>query len=246
MTDETKENTEPWIESNGVEYAYCYLDKGTIGNWMKSLGMRGFPSAVLVDPKGTVVWVGSPYSLNDSLIEKHIRGASRTPVEYAISKRWPEAASKVASEFKKGHLAKALTEARLSDNLGDVARDVQRVITRRAEKLKALHAAGDFLAFTEAAPAEIKALKGLPEGAALDELMKSVKADKLAKTVIKAQKALVKISRAINESTKAKELASLIKKLEKVAGKHEADFAGKSASKLAERARKKIEALGKR
>lgn len=246
MTGETKDNTEPWIADQGAEFAYAYFDKADISAWMGKLGMKGYPSAVLVDPKGTVVWVGSPYKANGSLIEKHLKGASRTPVEYAVTKRWPAEAKKVTAAFKKGQFAKALAEAQLLGNDASVAEDVQRIITRSATKAKTLHESGDFLGFMGAAPATAKKLKGLPEGDELTALIKATKADKSAKSVMKAQKMLAKLNSAITEARKTKDLESIIKKLGKVEGKHEDDYAGETARKLSARAEKKIEALEKR
>ena len=93
MTGESKEKTEPWVEKHGAKYAYAY-DKGT--KLFSALKCRGYPSAALVDPNWTVVWTGHPASLNDGLIEKHIGGASRTPVGInAIAKTWPSEAAPV-------------------------------------------------------------------------------------------------------------------------------------------------------
>ncbi len=240
VTGESTDKTEPWIEEHGARYPYAYLDKEVLSGFMKQMGMGGYPSAAIVNPKGKIVWTGHPSSISSSLVKKHMKGADKTPVELrAVVRNWPKEAQHVRASFKKGQLAKALTDAKKLPEEWNVAKDLEAAIERRVSKVKALHASGDYLGFTEAAKSATKQLAGLPEGADLTALVKEVKSDAKAKSVISGQKKLAKLAAKVAEARKPKDIVTLEKKVEKIADKHAGTFVEESAQKLMQRLRKK-------
>ena len=73
---------EPFIKKMGDKMTYNVpLDnkadnkKGAVAaNWMEAAGQNGIPSAFLIDTKGTVVWIGHPMNLKESMIEEVLAG----------------------------------------------------------------------------------------------------------------------------------------------------------------------------
>ena len=240
VTGESAEKTEPWVEEHGMAYAFGYLKKEALNELMTQCGMRGYPSAVLVDPKGEVVWAGHPSSVDDNLIEKHLKGADKTPVDVrAVVRRWPKEARQIRAAYAKGQLAKALDEAsKLSDGAAIVS-DIERAIGRRSERLRAMHSAGDFLGFVEAMKDSAKDLSGLPVAAELDALLKEVNTDAAAKAVMTGQKKLRRLCDAAAELRKAKDIDVLEKKVRKLALEHPQTYVEASANKLLQQLEKK-------
>jgi len=234
VTGESKDKTEPWVEQHDMQYAYGYMDKGELTELMGSLGWRGYPSAALVDPKGTVVWTGHPASINGSLIKKHLKGASRTPVsQSAITRNWPEEARSVAAAIKKGNLADAREQAKkLTIEPNTVLADVDQVIERRVRRLRELHDTGDYLGFDQQLKQKGKDLSGLPERVELDELLKAVRKDRGAKAVMTAQKKLAKLAAKLPDMKKPKDLLKLAGAVRKISRKHPGTYAETAAKEL--------------
>jgi hypothetical protein len=234
VTGEPKDKTEPWVEAQNMRYAFGYLSKAAMGEFMQSLGMRGYPSAALVDPQGTVVWAGHPASLSSSTVEKHLRGADRTPVNIrAVTRTWPESAKKAADALRKGKLADALVEASALDiDPNTVRSDVESFIADAATAIKSLHAKGDLLGFEEAMKASGKDLAGLEQSVELEELLKEMRRDGDSKAIISAQRKLLKYGEKIAEQRKSKELDKLEEAIDKIAGKHPGTFVETQAEKL--------------
>ncbi|QDU65075.1 hypothetical protein Pla86_01380 [Planctomycetes bacterium Pla86] len=103
MTSESKEDTEPWIEDKGVEYAYAYDPDGVL---MKSLGIRGIPHAVLVDPYGQIVWRGHPMTLDADAVAPLLADALETPMW-----EWPAEASRLRETIVAGKFGMAIKMA---------------------------------------------------------------------------------------------------------------------------------------
>lgn len=242
MTGETKELTEPWIAKHGVRYGYAY-DPGS--KLFAALSLEGYPSAVLVSPEGKIVWEGHPMGLEPSVIEEHLRGASRDPVSVqALARQWPESAKPIADAVAKNKLGKALTEAaRLAEKdpaLAGVTADLQRYLDARQQSLQALAAAGDYLAVLEGAAALEKALSGHARAAEFAALAKSVKSDKKASAVVNAQKQLAKLRQAIDGTDKASQLQAVIGKLHKLMKEHAGTPVEAEASQLVSQASEKM------
>ncbi len=155
VTGETKGQTEPWVEKHSMAYPFAY-DKGL--GVMSKLGLSGFPSAVLIDPSGTVVWSGHPSSLTDSTVEGVLAGALPQPAF-----EWPDSAKAVRKAFLKDDLAKALAAAiKLGEDGESVRAAVEGVIESRAAQIEKLYEEGDFLGVKESGAKTAKALGKLP------------------------------------------------------------------------------------
>ncbi|MFT4514443.1 MAG: hypothetical protein ACI89X_003448 [Planctomycetota bacterium] len=233
MTGESKEKTEPWVEKHKLQYDFGYMTKEAMSPWMKSLGMRGYPSAALVNPKGVVVWTGHPASLSGSVIKKHLKGASKTPVDIgAVVRNWPKEAMHARSAFASGNLGKALAEAKKLPEEWSVAGDVERVIKKHVTRLNSLNAAGDVLGFTTGMKAANKSLAGLPELTDLQTQLKELLSGGTAKSVLSGQKKLAKLAAGIPELRKSKDAVALSKKIRKLAAKHPNTIVSETANKL--------------
>lgn len=244
MTGETKEKTEPWVEEHKMQYDYGYMKKADLTPFMGALGMRGYPSAALVDPKGVVVWTGHPSSLNSGTIKKHLKGASTTPVDIgAVVGAWPEEAVHARQAFVKGQLAKALSEAKKLPQEWSVAGDVERVIERRVAKVQGLYDSGDYLGFNEAMKAANRSLAGLPQLAGLQATLKDVQKDAAKKKVMSAQKKLAKLVEKSHDLRKKKDADSLSKKIRALAGKNPGTIVEKKANALLEQIDKKRQGM---
>ncbi|MGC4032407.1 MAG: TlpA disulfide reductase family protein [Tepidisphaeraceae bacterium] len=74
---------EPFVKSMGEKMAYrialdTSADEGRKGamaqTWMSAAGKNAIPATFIVDGKGTIVWIGHPMDLNESLIEQGLAG----------------------------------------------------------------------------------------------------------------------------------------------------------------------------
>lgn len=246
MTGETEDKTKPWVEKHGMKYAYGYLSKDGMGEFMKALGMRGYPSAVLVDPTGEIVWSGHPSSANGGLIKKHIKGANKGPVGVAgVVANWPKEAQHAKKAFLAGKYGKAVAEARKLPQEWSVLGDIERVIARRVDRVKAIFAKGDYLGFEDAMRTASKELAGTEALDELDGLVAEMKADPKSKSVISGQKRLAKYAESVADARKAKELLSLEKKIRKLSEKHAGTYVEACATKLLAKSEEKRDALSK-
>ncbi len=186
MTSESPSQTEPWVAKHGMKYAYAY-DKGSA--LFRGVGASGYPSAVLVDAKGTIVYAGHPGSINDSVIEGALDGALATPIF-----EWPKELGGVAKLIRKGDLGGAVTElAKLGEAHADVAKAVQGMVTGRVAALEKARDAGDWLAVESNGKALLKGLGKLEEAAKVKEILDALDKDKDAQEILKAQQKIEKI-----------------------------------------------------
>lgn len=52
------------------EYQFFYVATDESGNIFRSFGVNHVPYAVIINPKGTIVWVGNPLTLDSKTIKK--------------------------------------------------------------------------------------------------------------------------------------------------------------------------------
>jgi thiol-disulfide isomerase/thioredoxin len=72
----------PFVKKMGTNMTYRVAlddkegsEKGKMATtWMEAAGLNGIPAAFLLDGKGTVVWIGHPMSLKESVIEEVLAG----------------------------------------------------------------------------------------------------------------------------------------------------------------------------
>src|SRR5262252_2746135 len=72
VTNEPEKLVEKYVADNNVEYP-IFIEKSFSSK--AALKIAAYPHAVLVDPKGNVVWAGHPGNIDDATIEQALRGA---------------------------------------------------------------------------------------------------------------------------------------------------------------------------
>jgi hypothetical protein len=232
VTDESKKDTEPWIEAKGVKYAYAY-DKG--GKLKSQLGVGGIPHAFLVDSTGKVVWEGHPSELTPAEIEKALDGALTKPMW-----EWPASAKDVRAALQKRKYADALAAAgKLSDaDSGPAIKAaIQQIVASRVATMKTALAAGNFLSASDAAGELQDQLAGLPELADAKSVADTVKANKDAAAIIKAQR-VVRDAKS-QKLGKAKEMDKAIADMKKIAKDLPGTFVETEAKAFAEELEKR-------
>jgi hypothetical protein len=227
VTDEGKKDTEPWIEKKGVKYAYAY-DKG--GKLKSKLGVSGIPHAFLVDPTGTIIWEGHPGNLKPADIEKALEGALTKPMW-----EWPASAKGVRTAMQKHKYADALAGA---DKLTEadqgplIKAAIQTTIASRVKAMKTALEAGDFLTAQDASTDLQVALAGLPEQAEAKTVGDTIKANKDAGPIMKAQKS-IRAAKA-EEYKSSKQLEKGIDSMKKIVKELPGTIAEKEAKEFQE------------
>lgn len=183
VTSEAKKDTETWVRGKGAEYAYAY-DKG--GKLKRRLDVGGIPHAVLLDPRGRIVWEGHPATLENGTIEKALKGALQKPL-YEL----PANASAVRTALSKRAHAAALSEAaKLAppEAATEIQRSIRSLVECSVAVMKGALAEGDFLTAHEAATDLEKDLDGLPESQEAKSVLADLAANQDAQPVMAAQK----------------------------------------------------------
>jgi hypothetical protein len=218
VTDEGKKDTEAWVEKKGAKYAYAY-DKG--GKLKGKLGVGGIPHAFLVDPTGTIVWEGHPGELSPAEIDKALAGALTKPMW-----EWPASAKPVRAALLKHKYAEALTGAEKlaeADEGPAILAAIKGIVASRVKSMKSALEAGDFLTAADAAGDLSDELEGLPEQAEARTVAETVKANKDAAPIMKAQKVIREIK--AQKLSRSKEVDKAMVDLKKVVKDHPGTFA---------------------
>lgn len=183
MTGEGVKDTEKWVSDLGMKYAFAYERSGKL---MGELGCSGYPSAALVDPTGTVVWVGHPASLSEKQIQAALEGALPKAVY-----EWPASAAAAAQALRKKKYADAIAAAAKvpeADGGPAIHAALLKVVDGRVKTIEVARQKGDFLTAAESAKALSKELAGLAQAAVADQHADEIAKDALAQKIIKAQK----------------------------------------------------------
>lgn len=188
MTSEGKSVTEKWVVEYKAVYPYAY-DKGD--KLFRALGMRGRPSAVLVNPEGEIVWRNHPAKLTKAVIEAHIQGALKVPLS-----AWPRSASSARKALAKRQYARALALAEKIKDAAErelVTEAVQGLLARSTAALETDLELGNYLGAQERAETLDKQLAGLPEHNRIQEILEQLDNDADIRVLIKAQVAVEKL-----------------------------------------------------
>ncbi len=111
ISNEESDKVRKFVEGNG------YTVRTAAGSPSSGeYGVSGIPASVLIDPKGTIIWRGSPFGLSDGKIKEALKGA-RKPLEREFLVLQPSLtpSEKLAGAFaaaKSGKLAGAQKQAR--------------------------------------------------------------------------------------------------------------------------------------
>jgi hypothetical protein len=229
VTSESPSNTDPWVEKHGMEYAYAYDKPGAL---FRGVGATGYPSAILVDPSGNIVYLGHPGSVTEAMIESALDGALAKPLY-----EWPKELSGVAKSVRKGDLGAALAElAKLGDAHADVTAAVRGMVKGRVSQVEKARDAGDWLRVETLGEDLIKGLGKLEEAATVQAILDALDKDKAAKEILKAQQ---KVAKLFEGEVKKNQFDKIKKDLDKVVE----EFKGTAAERDALAGLEKLKAL---
>jgi len=171
VTTDNGKKTLPWVEKNGVEYAW---GRDTSGELHQLFQIQAIPSAVLIDAFGTVVWTGDPRRLNDETLEGVLADTLERPVW-----EWPEDARPIAGLLERAEFATALQEAEKLPALEGF--DLQGLVRGRIAPLLArfdgLVDSAEYGAAFELGERLEKGLATLPEGTKLNARLGELRSD---------------------------------------------------------------------
>lgn len=211
VASESEESTDPWIEETKAKYAYAFDHSSKL---MRAVGASGYPSAILVNPRGEIVFSGHPAKVDDEMIEDALEGALLLPV-YA----WPEDLKKAKEAFRAGDLGTAIVEAEATDkDYIEIVEALVEMIPGRIDLMDELKEQGDYLRVVEIGEGLKKAIEeGDDMHTRVSDLVRSIEKDRDMRVVYKAQQ---KIQKIFAKKVKKKQVPKLIKDLEKLRDKH--------------------------
>ena len=74
VSDESFDLIDGYVEKHGVEFPIARLASG---EFETAIGVEGFPTSAILNPKGELAWKGHPASA-DGPLSKHMKGSRRT------------------------------------------------------------------------------------------------------------------------------------------------------------------------
>lgn len=210
VTAEPKAPTEKFVEDTKLKASVALLDNGENSRLMKAYNARGYPSSVLVDPKGTVVWAGHPSGLNGKIIEEHIKGArmgsggAGLAVDVELPKKWAAAAKSMG----KGDIGKGLSkiEKALQKNLDE---ESQSALEKARDEARAI-----FEAEWKGYEAAFNSNRYHDALVSLDLLKKHFKSHELGKKAADAHKEIKSNKELRDEIEAGRRIADAMKKKE--------------------------------
>lgn len=209
-------------------------------------GVRGYPSAVLIDPEGNVAWTGHPSEVTSGKVKKLLKGAKPSKggyLAYELGREVAPALKSAAKAGDEGKLGKAISVAQ------EAAKDESLDATVREE---AAALAAEYVAYGELLQSQaealiskrsmvrgvavygdlVKALDGTEIGEAVGKRLSEIENDEELQNELAADEAYAKAMEAVERrgAKKAKpKFESIVKKY--------------SGTKAAERATKKLRKL---
>jgi thiol-disulfide isomerase/thioredoxin len=173
-----------WVEKNGLEYAWG-CDSSAVLNGLFQI--QGIPWAVLIDPFGTVAWIGDPRRLKEETIESALANALERPVW-----EWPEEARPLAGSLGRAEFASALRESeKLPAHEGfDFQGLVGGRIAPLLERFDGLIEGGEYTQALELGERLEKGLETLPEGEELGARLEGLRSDPEIVRFVSAEKCI--------------------------------------------------------
>lgn len=179
---------------------------------------------MLIDPQGNIAYLGHPSRINDAMIEGVLDGALSTPIY-----EWPKELDKVAKALRKGDLAGAVKKMEgLSDDYPEIAIAVQGMVIGRVKSLEKAVEDGDWLRVDTLGNDLAKTLKKMPEGEQVNEILSTLKKNKEAQSILKAQK---KVAKLIDGGVKKSKRDNVKKALKKIRDQYPDTAAERDARK---------------
>ena len=202
VTTEGAKKTLPWIEKYECEYAWG-RDPGELHRLFQ---IQTIPSAVLVDPYGTVQWKGDPRRLRSETIEGALAGVLPKPVW-----EWPEAARPLAGQLARAEFAAALQAAEElpADEGFDAAALVRARIPPMVARFESLVEGKDYVTAFKLGERLEKGLASLPEGAQIAARLNELRADPEITRVVTAEARIDELEARIGAVRKQAEAKAL-------------------------------------
>ena len=223
VTDGDEKGTVPWIEKMGVRYPWGYETshfafRSTI--WV-------YPHALLISPRGTVIWSGPAGDVTDELIRKNLDGAIDRPLW-----TWPKAFEPVKKAIAVGDWKRALT---LSGGLAEddesarpLAATVRHLLALRVEGIEETYQAGDAFVSWQSAHALKDHVAGSEFGPRIAGLIREMNAKPEFRTTYLAQ---AKVFQIIGAGAKNRAAAlEQVEQLGRIAEAHRDSIPGKEAA----------------
>jgi len=212
VASDSKAKTDSWIQATGAEYAYAYGR----GKLFGQVGARAYPSAVLVDATGTILYAGRPAGISDVMVSEAVQSALSIPIF-----DWPKELKSAASSLQKGKLGDALEKVVAKGDAHVAVTDSLRsMIEGRVGALRDAQSEGDWLRVATTGKDLVKSLEGLDEGKEVRAILAELKADKEAQVILKAQ---AKIAGFFEKRISSSKAAGVRKKIKKIAERFPAD-----------------------
>lgn len=242
VSDEGDDLVGDYVDTMGISNVRVAAGFTSGGAW----GVRGYPSAVLIDPEGNVAWTGHPSEVTSGKVKKLLKNAKPSKGGYLAYELGREVAPALKSAVKagdEGKLGKAITASQAAaknESLDATVREEAaalaaeyiaygELLTSQAESLiekramvRGIAVYGDLA----------KALDGTEVGEAVAKRLGEIEDDKELQNELAADEAYAKAMEAVERrgAKKAKpKFESVVKK-----------YAG---TKAAERATKKLRKL---
>ncbi len=244
--EEGIEKTVKWVADKGVTYGYAYDEDLEL---FGQLGLSYFPSAVLVDPFGNVVYTGHPSELSEKLIEDTLANVIPSPMG-----EWPEALEPVAKALRMGHFGpakRALGTLEATDLTAQIGNFLDKSVETRVAGVAAMIENLDIKGAMGALEGHADVFAGYDDAlASMGKMAESLGGER-AKAALVAQErmgemeALLQSQELLGEDGKpdADRIRGLFREFQEIAGKFEGKAPGATASEWVDKLTDFVESL---
>lgn len=214
---------EKYLPTKGIHYPTA---AGGAASSFRSWGVKGRPSAYLIDHEGVVIWAGHPGGLSDGIIEEAVaRAEADGPWEPGERHEVLDKAVKMAKDGKMGGAWKAAESARkkAADLPAAIAAidafqaEIRERGMRQLAKSTAMSEEGRYFQAAERLEAQLDVFKGAPFEDEWKDTIKAWTSSKECKTeygLDKKRRAALAAAREGDIEKALKELKKLIEKAE--------------------------------
>lgn len=189
MTNEGKKLVTETVEKTGREYPVAIIKGEDVD---EAYGIRGFPTAYLLDTRGRVVWTGHPGNFEEGKLKALLaKSASVEPL--------PDKFKDVNKLLRKRELGKAweaagkaLASAAGDKDLERLRADVEKALDKQIEMAEAAAKAADYGEAVAIYDEAAEVFAGMPKAADATAARKAIEADPAAKDDLAASSQLKK------------------------------------------------------
>ncbi len=220
LSDEGKSLVEKYVQTMKVPYPMAAGSQSS-----REYGVRGIPSAFLIDGEGQIVWQGHPARLTDDIIQKAIDDTLARRDQWDPGPR-PDFLKKAVALAKKGSVGAAWSEAeRLRKKHADQAdaidafqKDLLARAAQRTDLGQAMAQEGRYFEATEFFKHQIEVYKGSPAAAEWTGLLKGWSKDRSVKEMVSLDKKRLEALEKARKGDRSGAKKALRKLKEKAAG----------------------------